>query len=198
MTIALAGRRIDAAGAKKRSFPLQNVRRVAEALRNLLEVRRPAALVSSGACGADLLALHEAGKLGIRRRVVLPFSPEEFLETSVIDRPGEWRSIYERVIQEVGVSDDLVIVSSEAERDDAYLLVNIRILDEAAELANASRGTVEAVLVWDGQSRGPGDFTDAFRQEAERRGYAVLTVLTNEEETQNPSQRAISGTSSPN
>ena len=31
-------------------------------------------LVSSAACGADLIALSEAGKLGIRRRVGLPFS----------------------------------------------------------------------------------------------------------------------------
>ena len=197
MTIALAGRRIDAAGAKKRLFPLENARTVAEALHNVLDERRPKALVSSCACGADLLALHEAGKLGIRRRVVLPFPPDEFLQTSVIDRPGEWRSMYERVIRDVAASDDLVIVSSEAERDDAYLLVNIRILDEAAELAKASDEDVQAVLVWDGHSRGPGDFTDAFRQEAERRGYPVLTIRTNEE-SQNPSQRAIFGSSSPN
>jgi hypothetical protein len=36
------------------------------------------ALVCSAACGADLIALEEAERLGIRRCSVLPFSPDRF------------------------------------------------------------------------------------------------------------------------
>jgi hypothetical protein len=71
--IALAGRRVDAASAERRRFPEQNVELVALRLRGLFESRGAEAVVCSGACGADLLALSEAGALGLRRRIVLPY-----------------------------------------------------------------------------------------------------------------------------
>ncbi len=76
MIVALAGRRIDAEAAQTASFPLANVARVRQELHDLLVKLKPLALVSSAACGADLLALDEAGALGIRRRVVLPFDAD--------------------------------------------------------------------------------------------------------------------------
>ena len=88
MIIALAGRRIDAADADTQRFPVENIELVRRRLRELFERERPEALVSSAACGADLIALDEAGALGIRRRVILPFDRRRFRETSVIDRPG--------------------------------------------------------------------------------------------------------------
>jgi hypothetical protein len=44
--------------------------------------RDATALVCSGACGADLLALDVAGALGLRRRLVLPFEPDRFHQNS--------------------------------------------------------------------------------------------------------------------
>jgi hypothetical protein len=44
----------------------------------MLAVERADAFVSSAACGADLIALEEAERLGIRRCSVLPFSPDRF------------------------------------------------------------------------------------------------------------------------
>ena len=176
MVIALAGRRIDAADAQVSRFPPRDVEQVRRDLHNLFTELRPTALVCSAACGADLVALKEAGALGIRRRVVLPFDPAHFAQTSVGDRPGEWLPIYEQIIREVTASDDLVMVGQEPSDDQIYLLTNLAILDQAAELAKSSDGRVAAVLVWDGQAREDGDVTDAFRVEAEKRGLPVLTI----------------------
>ncbi len=98
MVIALAGRRIDPPDIANPAFPLANVDAVRIRLREFFQAQSAAALVCSAACGADLLALDVAGTLGIRRRVVLPFAAERFRETSVTDRPGDWGSIFDRVI----------------------------------------------------------------------------------------------------
>src|SRR5450432_2011251 len=92
MIIALAGRRVDPVHAKQQRFPAasKNVEIVRERIRIILQTEGATVLVSSAACGADLLALSEAGALGLRRRVVLPYDRKEFRATSVTDRPGEW------------------------------------------------------------------------------------------------------------
>jgi hypothetical protein len=176
--VALAGRRVDPTGTDSGSFPLRNIARVSEELRAVFETLRPAALISSAACGSDLLALEEAGRLGIRRRVILPFDPEQFLRTSVEDRPGDWGSLYKRIIEEVRSTDDLVNLEFTVDQDNDYRLTNLAILDEALEVARASAGKVIAVLVWDGQSRGTGDMTENFRVEAQKRGFPIVDVPT--------------------
>src|SRR4030095_8073400 len=108
MIIALAGRRIDAPDAATPRFPVENTEVAARRIHELLEAQGATALVSSAACGADLLALVEAGALGIRRRVVLPFDRKRFREISVVDRPGEWGRLYDDVLDEVSSNGDLV------------------------------------------------------------------------------------------
>jgi hypothetical protein len=88
MVIALAGRRIDAAGTKTPRFPLQNAETVRTRCRHFLQNRGAAALVCSAACGADLIALSEARQLAVRRRVVLPFGRNRFRQTSVVAVPA--------------------------------------------------------------------------------------------------------------
>lgn len=73
MILALSGRRIDPPGGYPARFPLMNGELVRERIRNLLEKHAVTAIVCSAACGADLLAHREAGSLGIRRKVVLPY-----------------------------------------------------------------------------------------------------------------------------
>jgi hypothetical protein len=81
--IALAGRRPDPPDATTSAFALRDVPMVVAELRALIRQLDPIAIVSSAACGADLLAQQIAGELRIRRRVVLPFETERFRETSV-------------------------------------------------------------------------------------------------------------------
>jgi hypothetical protein len=104
MILALAGRRIDAADAEEKRLPLEDADAVAERIRTRFEALRPTFLVCSGACGADLLALHGAKSLGIHRRIVLPFDSTRFRTTSVLDRPAnstwDWGAIFDEQIQE--------------------------------------------------------------------------------------------------
>jgi hypothetical protein len=188
--VALAGRRVDPPEADTPRFPPENVGLVRERLRSLLEDRRAAGLVCSAACGADLVALEAAGSLGLRRRVVLPFGPERFRETSVVDRPGEWGPLYDRVIEAVTRAGDLVVLEDAGEGGAAYAAANERILDEALLLAGIAIApdhevievvppeTALAVMVWEGRSRGDDDATERFATSARQRGLTVEEVAT--------------------
>ena len=174
---ALAGRRVDAADAAAARFPLANVERVRERLQALLR-EGSAALVSSAACGADLIALDVAGSLGLRRRVVLPFAPERFRGTSVTDRPGDWGPVFDRVIGEVAATGDVVMLGLDEGDDATYAAANHAILNEAEGLAGGDPSEVVAVIVWEGASRGEGDLTEAFATAARARGHPVREAST--------------------
>ena len=177
MIIALAGRRVDAADSKEPRFPLVNVALVRERVRAMLKEQSATALVCAAACGADLIALEEAGSLKLRRRVVLPFERRRFRQTSVIDRPGNWGPIYDRILNQVDEAKDLVVLESMPEQD-AYLAANHGILGEADIMAQQRRELVKAALVWNGESRGERDITEEFGNEARRRGWPVVEVST--------------------
>ena len=179
MIIALAGRRVDSVDAQQQRFPSdpENLEIVKERIRTMLQAYRAVALVSSAACGADLLALSEAGSLGLRRRVVLPFDREKFRTTSVTDRPGEWGELYDTVLNGVEKNGDLLVLQSSSEAE-AYAQANQVILDEALSLGQQLKQPVTAVLVWDGRSRGQGDLTEAFGAYAQTKGVPVADVMT--------------------
>ena len=176
--IALAGRRTDAPDATNVRFPAANVDVVKERIRRHLERLTARTLVCSAACGADLVALDAAGELGLRRRVVLPFAEARFRETSVIDRGAEWGALFDRVLSELRAQNDVVTLESVADDATAYVAANTRILDESQSAAAATAEEVVAVLVWEGESRGEDDLTEAFGREARLRGLPVVHVLT--------------------
>jgi hypothetical protein len=175
---ALAGRRIDAADADTARFPLANTAAVRGRLQTLLRAEQSRALVCSAACGADLIALDVAGALGLRRRVVLPFAPERFRETSVTDRPGDWGPPFDRIIGELRAEGDLVVLGLDQGDDGAYAAANEAILNEAQALAGGEPSQVVAIIVWEGGSRGEGDLTEGFATLARARGHPVREVLT--------------------
>jgi hypothetical protein len=177
MIIALAGRRIDAEGAKAARFPLENTGMVVSRLRAMLKAQVAVALVSSAACGADLLALAEAGSLGLRRRIILPCSRDRFRETSVTDRPGNWGAVYDEILDAIEQNGDLVVTGGASEKAD-YSAANLAILDEAAGLAAKLGVPLTVALVWEGTSRGDHDITEEFGLEARRRGLPVIEIST--------------------
>jgi hypothetical protein len=69
------------------------------------------------------------------------------------------------------------MLESVADDAAAYVAANTRILDEAQSAA-ATAEDVVAVLVWEGESRGEDDLTEAFGREARLRGLPVVHVLT--------------------
>jgi hypothetical protein len=177
VVIALAGRRVDAPAVKQPRFPSENVDRVEERIQSLFASRNTSALVCSAACGADLLALEAAERQRLRRRIVLPFSREVFRRTSVVDRPGDWGTRYDRALNQVEEENDLVVLGLREDDSGAYVATNSIILDEAASLARNLGLEILAVIVWD-QSRGPGDITEQFLKEATRRHIEVAAVST--------------------
>ena len=177
MIIALAGRRVDLLSTENPRFPLYNVETVRTRLHALLAETNARSLVSSAACGADLIAQSEAGELDLRRKVILPFARERFRETSVTDRPGDWGKLYDEVLDAVTAAGDLVVLQNVPD-DRAYSAANAAILDEAAKLAKTSHEPLMAVQVWDGASRGDHDLTEEFGVEARRRGLEVKEIRT--------------------
>jgi hypothetical protein len=173
----MAGRRVDAADAENVRFPLQNVDLVRTRVRAVLEDEMATMVISAAACGADLIALSEAGEMGLRRRVILPFDRARFRETSVADRPGDWGAVYDQILDEVAEKDDLVILHGKSDAE-AYEETNQAILDETVLLAKETDEQTAAVVIWDGASRGPGDVTQTFVDEAKRRGMEVVEVKT--------------------
>jgi hypothetical protein len=178
MVIALAGRRVDAPGAATPRFPPTNVAAVRERLHSLLVEQQAQAVVCSAACGADLLALEAAGALGIRRRIVLPYARDRFRATSVVDRPGDWGERFDRILDAVEATGDLVVLGYAEGDEAAYPAINRAILEQAGALAALLRQPVGAVVVWDGAARGTDDVTAAFFQEAQHRGLPVWHIST--------------------
>ena len=188
MIIALAGRRMDAPGAAERRFPLSMKDTVRKRLYDFFVAHSATTLVCSGACGADLLALDAASELGMRRRLVLPFDRHKFRETSVTDREpaAEWGALYDRVVDELTATRDVLTLDGAETEQQAYEGVNRAILDEASKLAqelrrlDGSPGNVIAVAVWEGSSRGADDLTAALLDEAQQRGFGAAEILTHE------------------
>ena len=176
MVFALAGRRIDAVAAVEMRFPLEQVPRVSREIASLFKEHSAKALVSSAACGADLIALSGAGLLGLRRRVILPFDREKFRKDSVVDRPGDWGPIFDRVLDDVCSKGDLIILASPPGDEEAYKTASHVILDEAQSLSGKQAPI--AITVWEGQSRGKDDLTKEFYDAAILRSFQVFEVKT--------------------
>ena len=191
--VAFAGRRIDVTDAETPRFPLTQVNVVQKKIEELFRRDNVKTLICSAACGADLIALRVAQKLRIGYRIVLPFAPERFRITSVMDRPctqeWNWGVLFDLVIDIAQEKGELVVVETDEDSQTAYQAVNHAILNEALQQgriqADASTmeppqeiHEVQAVIAWDGHARGPRDLTLHFAEEARSRGLVVKEILT--------------------
>jgi hypothetical protein len=177
MVIALAGRRIDAEATGTARFPLRNVPAVRDRIGKALRSHGATALVCAGACGADLIALDVAGELALRRRIVLPFPAKHFREKSVVDRPGDWGVLFDRILKEVKPSD--LVVLQQNDDDQALLKGNDGILRNALELAGEMHRPAIAFVVWDGSAREDKDLTADFRSRALALKLKIVDIKTN-------------------
>jgi hypothetical protein len=175
--LALAGRRIDAAGAEERRFPPENEAMIAVRIRNMMVAAASQAVVCSAASGADILALEGAAQLGLGRRVVLPFSRQQFRATSVADRGEDWGRRFDAILQQMQ-SKDVLELNLQSGDNVAYAAVNSKIIDEALGWASTTGRRPLAMVVWNGFSRGATDLTDGFRGVAVDRRLEVIPVPT--------------------
>jgi hypothetical protein len=177
--VGVAGRRIDAEGARIARFPLKSVPKVEARLERHFAAWKPHRLVSSAACGADLLALTIAERRGIRSTIVLPFAPAQFKKTSVTDRPdGRWGPMFDSVISSAEASGQLQVLNSEGDSVAAYRAVNDAIWREVMAFAEVSQATPLAVIIWEGAKRGDEDLTAEFADAARRLGVQIEVVNT--------------------
>lgn len=187
MVIALAGRRIDAPDASSPRFPTENIGKIKEKLGLFFIEKKPDWLVSSGACGADLIALDVAGELEINRKMILPFDAETFRLTSVVDRPGDWGTLYDRIYGELKNESNVIDLGYDKDEEDIYEKANFDILNEADKIYNELKNDNSetegvgnekkiAIIIWEGKPKNAGDTTDHFRQEAMKRGYKIREI----------------------
>lgn len=186
--VALAGRRIDLPEAPVPRFPLENVQEVGRRICEAFHKMHAVALVCSAACGADLVALEQAKQLGLRRRIVLPFAPERFRETSVVDRPGGWGPVYDQQVAATAAAGDLLVLdaatggNAATGGDAAYAAANEAIVREAQALARTAEPdrphSLIAILVWEGAPRPGSDATARFRDLTRRAGFEEQSIST--------------------
>jgi hypothetical protein len=138
-TIALAGWRVDGPGAPAR-LPAGSTVAVREEIRRVLADTGATGLVCAAACGADILALEAAESLGLRARIVLPFSVDVFRVKSVADRGGDWSVRYGRLVRHAVRSGDLRVLPPAETDEAAFAETNRAILDEASRLPASTRG----------------------------------------------------------
>lgn len=183
MIVVVAGRRVDPPNAAATRFPLESRGAVARRIKRALAKLKVATLVSSAACGSDLLAINAARALNARRRIILPYQADWFLADSVTDRPGRWEDLYQQVIGEARAAGDLLILGEKRGSDDAYRAANDAILAEAQRLAREENpddpgSALAGLIIWEGASRGPDDVTDHMRQRLADAGATISVVLT--------------------
>ena len=178
MIAALAGRRRDALDAETVRFPANRIASVEGAIYRQLQVDRVRAIACAAASGADLLALRAAQELGLRRRIVLPFSVDAFREGSVVDRAGpfEWGPLFDRFVREARASGDLVTLDLDPLDPAAFEQANCAILDEVLTLAAQASDVAMAIVVWDAERRSSRDFTGHFADEAQRRRIPIASI----------------------
>jgi hypothetical protein len=135
------------------------------------------ALVSSAACGADLIAQQEAGLLSLGRKIVLGSPAENFRRASVTDRPGNWGPLFDQIVAEVAAADGLAVLEPQ-NGTTRFAATNEAIVRLALQLGNHTDTAVTAVLVWDGMRTGKGDWTAHFGDIARSNGLPVKEIST--------------------
>jgi hypothetical protein len=151
---------------------------VAREVERVLGALKPSTVIGSAACGADLLVLEAAGELGMRQRIILPFDRSTFRASSVTDRPGGWGARFDKVINQVSDKGDLVELALDAKHDATYAQANLAIFGDAESLARSTGEDCRALVIWNRATRGSGDVTEAFLEEARRRGWSPTVVDT--------------------
>lgn len=175
--VVVAGRRVDRSPSGPRRFPPENAFIVKERIAAFLRRMNAAAVVGAAAAGADILTLEAAVEIGLPIHVVLPFDKARFRQTSVEDCGADWAARYDRLMESVGEAR-LVQLSYDPGDGRTYLEGNRDILNAAEETAGRLRTKAEALVVWDGKSRGPDDVTAHFKEQAAVRGMDVTEIDT--------------------
>lgn len=177
MIVALAGRRIDAVDAEERHFPLEMKKTVYEKIMEFFHRNNVKILVSSAACGADLLAQKAAGELEIEQHIILPFNRKKFRKTSVTDRPGDWGKLFDEICDKVEKKGNLLTLGGFEKDEKAYSAVTEELLNRAKNLQKKDE-EILAIIIWEGMAKNKNDETNSFAEKAKTQNFQVAEILT--------------------
>jgi len=104
----------------------------------------------------------------IPRYVLLPAQPEQFRKTSVTDRPGDWGTLYDKVLKTAKIE-----VLNVPDNQEGYLETNLKLLDKAEALAREYHTSTKALVIRNETLRGPDDVTGHFLTQARLRKMPV-------------------------
>jgi hypothetical protein len=173
--IVHAGNRIDAADRREPRFPPSQVGAVAQRVGRLLDVMRPAGVVSAAAAGADLIVLDEARRREIPLHVFLPIAADEFVRASIADHDAEWNDLFDTVMDHARDDRRSSIHQGDGgAHADWYLQAHERLLAHATEVAAGD--LIVALTVRPPAGEVPHSATDEFADRAGRAGLIVITV----------------------
>ena len=172
LSLLFTGHMVDLPGRKTPRFPPEIVDAVKEELArhisNQLDTRdkRDVKGFASLARGGDILFHEVCRESGIETVVVLPFSPSEFLATSVEGAAfGNWPQRFRQIWDTT--APDARYVLGLPRSDAAYAECNNRLLELAC-----AHGSVQLIAVWNGVDGdglgGTGHFVDRVKQESGR------------------------------
>jgi hypothetical protein len=196
MLVALAGRRIDSSDAQIIRFSLEMKETVYKRILRFFQENNVTALISSAACGADLLAQKAAHEINnqqtnpelkkgantnkIEQYIILPFERERFRKTSVTDRPGDWGEMFDKICDEVKRQEDLIVLNSFENEEKAYSTVTTEILNQAESLKKTKYPDekIVALVVREGIKESERDETEAFARKAAVRRIPVVEIST--------------------
>ncbi len=129
MVVAVAGRRIDAGDSLSSRFPMTKVESVRKKIINFFLDGKPDHMVTSGSCGADLIALDEAKKLNIKLIMVLPFKAAIFKRASVTDRGKNWGALFDSIYNHLKKKSNVIVLNYSENDSKAHEKTNFEILN---------------------------------------------------------------------
>ena len=103
-----------------------------------------------------------------------------FRETSVIDRPGNWGALYDRITMQLKASGNLTEYHYHKDDMDVYIKTNFHILEKAEQMAeqNGHQEKISALIIWEGLPKDSDDTTYHFMEQAKKRHYLIQEIIT--------------------
>jgi hypothetical protein len=154
LALIFTGHITDAPGRADPRFPPTMEAAARKAIAAEIEVAKAGSTgslvgVASLACGGDILFVEALKENKLPVRVVLPFAPESFLQTSVQGAPGDWETRFWALWHGLAPGEREALGLPVA--DEAFAACNARMLGLAKSLGRE----VSLLTLWDGKDTQP-------------------------------------------
>ncbi len=158
------GHMIDSPSRTAPRFPAHLEALVAQAIEEWIAANDVGIGFGSAACGSDLLFMEALQRIGAETHIILPFSEDEFLKSSVeIGAPGNWGQRFNQVIERatsvIRTTREKTLEHAETYRHANHVIAGMARI-KARELGTDLLG----LAVWDGQAGSIGGAAEAAQE----------------------------------